>query len=69
MRSNKNRSKYLFLVLLKTIFLIFGFNLLITSLITVIKLELKNNNLESEMNLNYKILKFVQNNQFDIDIY
>jgi len=69
MRSNKNRSKYLFLVLLKTIFLIFGFNLLITSLITVIKLELKNNNLESEMNLNYKILKYAQNNQFDVDIY
>ena len=65
MRLNKNRSKYFFLVLLKTIFYIFGLNLFLTSLITGIKLELKHNNLESEMNLNYKKIKYVQNIEFD----
>ena len=67
--SNKNRSKDLFLALLKTIFLIFGFNLLLTSLITGIKLELKKNNLDSEINLNYKELKNFHYIQFDVDIY
>ena len=66
---NKNRSKDLFLILLNTILLIFGFNIVLTSLITGIKLELKKNNLESEMNLNYKKLKYIQNIQFDMDIY
>ena len=69
MALNKNQSKDLFLVLLKTIFLIFGLNIFLTSLINGIKLELKKNNLESEMNLNYKKLKYVQNIQFDVDIY
>ena len=66
---NKNRSKDLFLVFLKTIVLIFGFNILLTSLINGIKLELKKNNLESDMNLNHKKLKYVHNIQFDVDIY
>ena len=69
MALNKNRNKDLFLVLLKTIFLIFGLNLFLTSLINGIKLELKKNNLESEMNLNYKKLRYIQNIQFDVDIY
>ena len=46
MALNKNQSKDLFLVLLKTIFLIFGLNIFLTSLINGIKLELKKNNLE-----------------------
>ena len=41
MALNKNQSKDLFLVLLKTIFLIFGLNIFLTSLINGIKLELK----------------------------
>ena len=69
MALNKNQSKDLFLVLLKTIFLIFGLNIFLTSLINGIKLELKKNNLESEMNLNYKKPKIIQNIQFDVDIY
>ena len=69
MALNKNRSKDLFLVFLKTIVLIFGFNILLTSLINGIKLELKKNNLESDMNLNHKKLKYVHNIQFDVDIY
>ena len=69
MALNKNQSKDLFLVLLKTIFLVFGLNIFLTSLINGIKLELKKNNLESEMNLNYKKLKYIQNIQFDMDIY
>ena len=69
MALNKNQSKDLFLVLLKTIFLIFGLNIFLTSLINGIKLEFKKNNLESEMNLNYKKLKYIQNIQFDMDIY
>ena len=69
MALNKNQSKDLFLVLLKTIFLIFGFNIFLTSLINGIKFEFKKNNLESEMNLNYKKLKYIQNIQFDMDIY
>ena len=66
---SKNRRNHLFLVLLKIIFLIFGLNLFLTSLITVIKLELNNNNFESEMNLNYKTFKYFQNIQFNLDIY
>ena len=53
---------------MKTIFLIFGLNIFLTSIIKVIKLELKNN-LESEMSLNYKKLKYVHNIQFEVDIY
>ena len=68
MRLNNKRSKDLFLVLMKTIFLIFGLNIFLTSIIKVIKLELKNN-LESEMSLNYKTLKYVHNIQFKVDIY
>ena len=48
---NKNRNIDFFLVLLKTIFLIAGLNIFLTSLINVIILELKKNNLESEINL------------------
>ena len=69
MALNKNQSKDLFLFLLKTIFLIFGLNIFLTSLINVIKLELKKNNLISEMNLNYKNLKYIQKIPFDVDIY
>ena len=69
MALNKNQSKDLFLVSLKTICLIFGLNIFLTSLINGIKLELKKNNLESEINLNYKKLKYIQNIQFDVDIY
>ena len=68
MRLNNNRSKDLFLVLMKTIFLIFGLNIFLTSIITGIKLELKNN-LESEMSLNYNKQKYVHNIQFEMDIY
>ena len=41
MALNKDRSKTFFLVLFKTIFLIFGLNLFLTSLVTVIKLDFK----------------------------
>ncbi len=68
MSLNNNRSKDLFLVFMKTIFLIFGLNIFLTSIITGIKLELKNN-LESEFSLNYKKLKNVHNIQFEVDIY
>ena len=51
----KNRSNIVFL-LLKTLFIILGLNILLTSLITVVKIEMKNN-LESEMNINIKKLK------------
>ena len=63
----KNRSN-IFLFLLKTLFIILGFNVLLTSLVTVIKLEFKNN-LESEMNVNNNKLKYKHNVQFDLDIY
>ena len=66
---NKKTSKDLFLVLLKTFFLIVGLNIFLTSLITIIKLDLKKDNLESEMNLNMNKLKFTQNVQFGLDIY
>ena len=69
MALNKNQSKDSFLVLLKTIVLIFGLNIFLTSLINVIKLEFKKNNLTSEKNLNYKDLKYIQNIPFDADIY
>ena len=54
---NKNQRNNFFLVLLKTIVFIFGLNLFLTTLINGIKLELKKNNFESEMNLNYKKTK------------
>ena len=69
MALNKNQSKDSFLFLLKTIVLIFGLNIFLTSLINVIKLELKKNNLTSEKNFNYKDLKYIQNIPFDVDIY
>ena len=69
MALNKNQNKDLFLVLLKTISLIFGLNIFLTSLINGIKLELKKNNLESEINLNCIKLKYIQNIQFVVDIY
>ena len=43
-------------------------NIFLTSIITGIKLELKNN-LESEMSLNNQKLKYVHNIQFEVDIY
>ncbi len=69
MALNKNQSKDSFLVLLKTIVLIFGLNIFLTSLINAIKFELKKNNSTSEKNLNYKDLKYIQNIPFDVDIY
>ncbi len=69
MAFNKNPSKDLFLVLVKTTFLIIGLNILLTSLINIIKLESKKDNLGSEINLNYKMVKYVQNIQFDVNIY
>ena len=54
---NKNQRNNFFLVLLKTIVFIFGLNLFLTTLINGIKLELKKNNFESEMNLNFKKTK------------
>ena len=69
MALNKNHSKDLFLVLLKTIFLIFGLNIFLTSLINGIKLQLKKNNFKSEIILSYKEVNYIQNIQFDVDIY
>ena len=69
MALNKNQSKDLFLVLLKTIFLIFGLNIFLTSLINGIKLQLKKNNFKSEIILSYKEVNYIQNIQFDVDIY
>ena len=64
---NNNRSN-IFLFLIKTLFIILGLNILLSSFFTVIKLELKNN-LKSEMNVNNKKLKYDHNVQFDLDIY
>ena len=50
----KKRSN-IFLFLLKTLFIILGLNVLLTSIFTLIKFELKNN-LELEMNVNNKKL-------------
>ena len=66
---SNNRGKELFLVLLKTLFLIVGLNIFLSSLFNVIKLEFKKNNLESEMNLNIQKVKYDQSFQFDFDIY
>ena len=66
---NQKRSKDLILVLLKTFFLIVGLNIFLTSLFTIIKLDLKKDNLESEINFNMNKIKFTQNNQFSLDIY
>ena len=65
----KNRGRVFFLILLKTLLFIIGINIFLTSLFTVIKLELKKNNLESEINLNIKKFKYDQLDQFDSDIY
>ena len=69
MALNKNQSKDLFLFSLKTICLIFGLNIFLTSLINGIKLELKKINLESEINLNYNKFKNIKKIQSDLDIY
>ena len=66
---SNNRGKELFLVVSKTLFLIVGLNIFLSSLFNVIKLEFKKNNLESEINLNNKKLKFDRIVQFDLDIY
>ena len=55
---NKNRSKDLFLVFLKAFFLIVGLNIFLTTVLKGTKLEFKRNNLESEINLNIKKLKY-----------
>ena len=65
---DKNQSKNLFLFLIKTLFLILGINIFLSSVFTVIKLEFKNN-VESEMNVNNNKLKYKHNFQFDLDIY
>ena len=65
----KNRIIYIFLFLSKTLFLIVGLNIFLTSLLTIIKIEFKKNNLESEINLNIKKLKFDKKVQFILDIY
>ena len=67
MNLNIKRSN-IFLFLLKTLFIILGLNVLLTSIFTVIKLELKNN-LDLEMNVNNKKLQYDDNFQFDLDIY
>ena len=56
MWSNKNLTKDLISVLLKTIFIIVGINIFITSLLSIVNLELKKN-LKSEINLNIGKLK------------
>ena len=66
---DKNQSKNLILFLLKTLFLILGLNIFLSSVFTVIKLEFRKNNEELKMNLNIKKLKYDQNVQFYIDIY
>ena len=69
MKFNKNLRKELFLVLFKTLFLIVGLNIFLSSVFTIIKLELKKVNSESEINLNIKKLKYDQNVLLDLDIY
>ena len=66
---NKNQSKDLLLAFFKTLLLIVGLDILLTSLFTIIKGEFKRNNFESEINLNIKKLTDDQNIQIDIDIY
>ena len=66
---NKNQSKDLLLAFFKTLCLIVGLDILLTSLFTIIKGEFKRNNFESEINLNIKKLTDDQNIQIDIDIY
>ena len=69
MSLDKNRIENLFLILFKTLFLILGFNIFITSILIVINLEFKKNNMESKMNLNTQKVKYDQSFQFDLDIY
>jgi len=66
---NKKRRKDLFLVSFRTLCLIVGSNICLTSLFTIIKLDLNKDNFEPEMNLNINKLKSTQNVQFVLDIY
>ena len=66
---NKNQSKELLLLLLKTFCLILGLNIFLTSFIIIVKEEFDKNKLESEIIFNIKELKYYQNVQIDKDIY
>lgn len=54
----KNNSKNLILFLLKTLLLIVALDIFITSCFQIIKLEFKNNNLESKFYLDIKKLNY-----------
>jgi len=49
---NKNRNNDLFLILFKSLCLILGLNIFLTSILTVLDLQFKKNNLQSLINLN-----------------
>tara|TARA_Y100000991_G_C21865234_1_gene302678 strand:- start:47 stop:256 length:210 start_codon:yes stop_codon:yes gene_type:complete len=66
---DKNRFKYLLSIIFKTGCLIIGLDIFLTSSFTIIKEEFKNNNLESEKNLNIKHIKSNKNVQFVGNIY
>ena len=65
MQLNRNRSKALFLALLKFLILIIGLNIFLTTVLTGIDFYSKRNNSDSEINFNIKKLKYNQNVQFD----
>ena len=69
MMINKNQSKDLLKNFFKTIFLILGLDILLTSIFLIIKEEFKKNNFDSEINLVIKKNDYHQNFKFDKDIY
>ena len=61
MKLTKNNGKNLIFFLLKTLLFIIGLNIVVTSCFHIIKLELKNNNLEYELNLDINKLNYDKN--------
>ena len=59
---NKNRNNDLFLILFKSLCLILGLNIFLTSILTVIKLEFKKNKFQSGININVNKHRYYQNN-------
>ena len=66
---NNKQAKDLIFFLLKTFTLILGVNIFLTSFYKISKDEIKENNLESEMNFNSKKLIYNVNLKYDKNIY
>ena len=69
MSFNKNKSKNLLIVLLKTFIFVIGVDIFLTSFLNIIYLEFKKSNLKSEMHLINKKLKSDRYVLSDVDIY